>query len=449
MGRIGIAISLSFALFGCGSVKDSGGAIDGSIDTAPGVDADLSGNATVVTEAALFGGTIGANVGNIDIISMLPNNTVLEMKQTDAGGNATIKVYPGGTVTAVYKHTVDMGADLITFAGVKPGDTLTFGSRNFSTSGQANTNIGTQSYSWPAFGGATFYDVFTSCSSGFVQAPALSTAVTESSLCHKEPMDVIFMAETNTGYTAFAFRSNVAFVNGQNVANSGWSTLQQATVNISGLPPEITSLSGNFAVVMDGNRELNFVSSYNGTPTGGAFTANFNHTPMGERILGRVNLGRPGFNSYSVMDSFAPNTLSQTVAAPALPAPIQSNAVASSGLRMATWFPVPDASSVTDGIVLRLTWNHVVSATNHPHQWHIIMPPTQASINLPKLPSQFTDNLPFANETLGAVVRSFDVSAISNYDAVRMTPSRNIMCIECALRGGDFTHAAVSGGTVN
>ena len=114
----------------------------GSVNTGPDAsttDADISGAATVETEAALFGGSIGTNVGNIDIISMLPNNTVLETVKTDAAGNASIKVYPGGSVTAVYKHTVDMGADLITYVGVKPGDTLVFGSRNFSLTGQTST----------------------------------------------------------------------------------------------------------------------------------------------------------------------------------------------------------------------------------------------------------------------------------------------------------------------
>src|SRR5262249_12043424 len=150
-----------------------------------------------------------------------PNNTVLATGTTDANGSATIKVYPGGSVTAVYKHaaTVDMGTDLITWVGVKPGDTLTFGNRNPSTVNQPNPDLGAVNYSWPALANATSYDVFSSCAFNGASAPATTLTVHEFSNCHHDPMDVLFLAFGSTGLMGYSFRSNVTFSDGVAVAN--------------------------------------------------------------------------------------------------------------------------------------------------------------------------------------------------------------------------------------
>jgi hypothetical protein len=448
MGRIGTRLFfVSLFLTGCGSVKDSGGPVDAAVDVVT-VDADTSGNATVVTEAALFGGTIGANVGDIDIISMLPNNTVLEMKKTDSGGNTTIKVFPGGTVTAVYKHTIDMGADLVTWVGVKPGDTLTFGSRNFSTQGQTNNNLGTQNYTWVAQAGVTQYIIASSSNAAGFGAAATSGGMAEFSINHRDPMDVLFIGGDNTGVTHFTFRSNQAFSTITPITIGGWSVAPNVTVNITGLPPEITNLGGNWATVLDGFSEQAFFGGFNGNPTGGAFTGMFKFHTTGDRTLGRVQMSRTGgFQSMQVVDQFSAGTTTQTVAAPMLTPWLQGSVAASSALRMASWFMVPDATSVHDGVVLRAQWNHVVSATNNFHQWHIIMPPNTQSVVFPKLPAQFNDNQPAAVDSMSVQVKLFDISTVSNYDALRALPSRNIMCTDCALRGGDFTRV-VSTGTV-
>lgn len=435
MGRAAFALSPCLALIliaACGAIKNP--EVDAGIDTP---DADLGGDATVVTEAALFGGAIGARVGDIDIVSMLPNNEVLAMGKTDASGAATIRVYPGGTVTAVYRHTVDMGADLITWVGVQPGDTLTFGSRQFSTSGHPNTILGSVTYSWPAQAGATSYNIFSSCTGIGVGGTTTSVASNEGSNCHREPMDVLYGAFGNNGLTHYSFRSNVAFMSGGVIAAGGWSAAQTGSISITGLPPEIVSLNGTFNTVLDSNREINMVGGYSGTPTGGAFSGSFTWHPTGERTVGTLSMNRQGFSTMRLLDSFASNTLTQTVAAPALPPWVQGGAQASSALRMASWFLVPDASSVYDGQVLRVSWSHTVSGMNHPHQWHFILPPEQTSIAFPQLPSQFNDNLPFPQDNMSATIRVFDVSAITGYDMLRTLPSSTVMCLECAVRAGE------------
>jgi len=440
--RLFIASTL---LAGCGSVKDSSQGVDAAGPQDAGPDADESGTATVITEAAIFGGTIGEQVGDIDIVSMLPNNTVLETKKTDASGAATIKVYPGGTVTAIYKHTADMGADLITWVGVKPNDTLTFGSRQFTfPSGTQNMNIGTQAYQWPTQAGVTQYIVASSCNAFGAPAGATSGSMAEFSLCHKEPMDVLYVGITNNTLTHYNFRSNVTFPSAQPIAIGGWATAQTATVNITGLPAEVTSISGNFTTVLDGQTEQNFIGGYNGQATGGAFTAQFPWHPTGDRTMAQVFLSRPGFGGMRVLDSLTSNSLSQTVASPALPPWLQSGAIVSSALRMANWFAVPDANPESDAQLLRVNWNHVVASTNHPHTWNFILPPGQAAITFPKLPAQFNDNLPAPQDSIGAQIREIEITAVDGYDAARALPSRNLMCIECAMRAGEIQRAIVS-----
>ena len=87
-------VSLLFA--GCGSVVGPKQSPDGGRDAfVP--DADETGMATVVTHThAIGGGMIGAIEGMVDIVSIRPNGTMLEMTKTDASGQAAIHVYPGG-----------------------------------------------------------------------------------------------------------------------------------------------------------------------------------------------------------------------------------------------------------------------------------------------------------------------------------------------------------------
>src|SRR5512140_1647222 len=125
MGRSGFLWML--VVCACGKVNNDTPA-DANL-----IDADETGMLSVATQSRFFaGGTaVGAAQPSVDVVSVRPNNTLADMAQTDAGGHASLKVYPGGSVTAIYPHpaAMDMGADLVTYFGVKPDDVLTFGQR--------------------------------------------------------------------------------------------------------------------------------------------------------------------------------------------------------------------------------------------------------------------------------------------------------------------------------
>lgn len=444
MGDIALRLGLISALLtGCGKVAGNAGPVDA------GIDADLSGNATVVTQAALFGGTVGAKVGNIDIVSHLPNNMVLATAMTDASGSATIKVYPGGSVTAVYKHTIDMGADLITWAGVKPGDTLIFGSRQFSTVGRTSQSLGSQNFTWPALTGATQFQVITSCGSFSVfSATATSLTASESNLCHQDPMDVVFRAFNGSTLIGYGFRPNVMFTSGGTVALGAWTTMiPTGTVNISGLPPEVSTVSGEFITVIDSNpNESISLSFYNGTPTGGAFSTTFPMQGTGERTVGELFLQRPGFDGMQIFDSFSSTTLTQTVTSPVLPIWAQGFTTMSSELHKAVWFLIPEPATTpnTDGQILHMNWSHTISGTSHPSQWDVIMPPGQTSFDIPPMPLALADHQPVESDFLGGFMTVFDIPSVSGYDMLRTMSSANIMCLRCAVFAGDFQRVVFS-----
>lgn len=448
MGRIGIAIPLAFLVLGCGSVKDSGGAIDATIDTPPGIDADESGTATVSTKAAVPGQTVGAVVADVDIISMLPNNTLLEMKKTDGTGNATIKVYPGGTVTAIYRHTGgDMGADLITWVGVKPGDTLEFGNRQIGVT--SSTNIGTQSYSYPSVGAGHRYIVRTNCSASSANDPTLSVSVSEFSSCNKTTMDALYTATLSASpftLTNCASRQNFTFMNGQNLAIGSWQTAVNATANITGLSATITNVTTQLGTVIDGDAER-FSAQANGAPSGGAFTGSFPWCTFGERTLGTLFMSRNGnFGSMQLFDSLPSSQVSWTVANPMMPPWIEGTFLTSTHLGLVSWVLVPDGMNASDAVYASVSYTIRISNMFYGGTWHFIAPPNTMAINLPKLPAQFAEILPTTEFGMGLNrLQTFDVPTVTSYDQVRTMGTANAMCMQCAARAGDVMRVVVSG----
>lgn len=441
MVRTRYLLSLAFcSLLGaaCGSVKET--------PDASTIDADQSGTATVKTEAALFGAAVGSAAGTIDVVSMLPNNTLLETIKTDASGAGSIKVYPGGSVTAVYRRPGDTGAEMITYLGVKPNDTLTFGSRNFSTAGITNTNLGNQTYEWTVQAtGATNHCAATSCSASCVTAPAANTAFAEFLSCNRTPMDVLYVARNAMGQaTHYSYRANVTFTAGSTVSTTFWTPVINATVNITGVPAEVTNLFGNWATVLNNADERTLASSFSGNPTGGAFTNTFGFHATGDRTVARVQFQRMGsFDVVTLIDGFAPNSTTQTVASPQL-TPWLQGSLASAPLRTINWNAVSTPASVTDGTVVLAQWNHTVGGMTQFYRWYLIVPPGVSAITLPDLPAPLNNVLPASEDFLSSQVRLFDVPA-TGYDAVRALPSRNLMCIECAVRAGEFQRAVYSG----
>jgi hypothetical protein len=420
----------------CACGKVSNDTVDANL-----IDADQTGTLSVVTQTRFFisgGPAIGAAQPSVDVVSVRPNNTVADMVQTDASGHANLQVYPGGSITAVYKHPADMGADLVTYFGAKPNDVLTFGQRFSPTTA---TNIGSMTFSYPALGAASFYEVFGPCGANSAGAGVTSITLTEFTSCHRDPMDVVFIAFNAASQVMnYNYLSSVAFQNGGGRAIGGWGTAANAMVNVTGMPAEIQNLSVNFANV--GNVEQTLYSSgVNGQVTGGAYTNSFPWATAGTRTEATLFMTRPGtFRTMQLHDAFQSGNASWTVAAPTLPPWLQTFSVSIAD-QMGIMYLVGDGPY--DAGVFRITWNHLMGSTSVPFVWTFILPPQMTTFTFPALPAQFAAYLPQPQDPYGFVARIIEIPSIANYDALRAIPEKSLICPntfvpDCALRNGEF-----------
>jgi hypothetical protein len=455
MGRIGTRLFFaSLFLTGCGSVKDSG-AIDAATDVMT-VDADESGNVTVTTKGALFGQSFAAAAADVDLFSHFPNHTTqLATGKTDGSGGGSIKAVPGGSVTAIYKHTVDMGFEAITFVGVKPGDTVEFANRQpqfICNVGCTNNNpIGNVTYNWTLQPGSTRTIVSGACITSSIDAPTATTARDEQPSCAQNPIDTLFVAFTGTAITGCTTRQNVAFP-GPVTGGTPSGALFAVTANITGLPAEFTSVATQFAPVINNQfeRNVNFATGFaraNGTSSGGAFTGNFQYCNLGERTAATLTLSRPGFAQTRVIDSLPSNAATWTVASPMLPPQIETNGfLVSPSQRRAAWAVSPTAGTTHDAVVATFSWNVNIAGVSHTSFWHFVMPPGTTEVTFPKLPATFDAFLPQPDFGLGInFIRNIEIPTISSYDAYRAQGAATALCPECAVRSGDIQRAIFSG----
>jgi hypothetical protein len=423
-------------VLGCGSVV-APGQHDGGIDgpDADLTDADLTGNLTVTTQTYFAGGgAIGAAQGMVDIVSLRPNETVADMLQTDASGHATVKAYPGGSVTAIYRHTADAGADLVTYMGVKPNDSLTFG--KFWNSND-NTSLGSMTLSWPAYSGVSYYAIVTPC--GYFTSTVQSySGFTEYNYCHHTPMGVITAAFVNSGGNTVIGAMSYTVVNftaGGTQALNGWVAAGNGTANITGLPPEVTNVGVYFTAIANGGQPGGsmFETYQGGQPTGGAATLTMPWANVGQRTFSQVYMYRQGqFSQMSVMDSLM--TPTTTIASPELP-PWVSGVIGSIPGRMMTWFPIGTTNQ--DGNVVQVGWSHMMGTTYSPFTWTFITPPEVSAFAFPKLPATFDDAQPHPEDNVNNYqVRLLKIPSMPGYDAFRGLPSAQVICPECTVEEG-------------
>jgi hypothetical protein len=426
------------ALCACGKVSNNT-PVDANL-----IDADLTGMLNVVTQARFFvagGPAVGAAQANVDVVSVRPNNTVADMVQTDASGHASVKVYPGGSITAVYQHAADMGADLVTYFGVQPNDVLTFGQR-FSPN--TSNNLGSMTFSYPAVAAATSYDVIGPCGGAGAAAGTLQVTFSEFDSCHHDPMDVVFLAFNSTGQVInYNYLSSVAFQNGMTRSIGSWGTAGTAMVNLTGLPPEVQNITGEFLTVgnIGSPDEEMFARTVSGQVTGGAYTNSFPWAPTGVRTEARLFMSRLGtYRTMQIVDSLQANSTTWTVASPALPPWLQTF-TASAADQMGIMYLVGDGTY--DAGMFRINWSHVMGSTNVPFVWTFILPPQQTTFSFPKLPAQFAADLPQPQDSFGIQAHVIEIPSISGYDALRAIPEKSLICPgsfvpDCALRNNEF-----------
>lgn len=435
-------------------MKDSGGPVDAGGDAGP--DADESGNVTVATKSAHFGQTIGAALGDVDIVSNLPNGAVFASGKTDAGGGGTIKAVPGGSITAFYKRPTDMGYEIVSFVGVKPGETLEFGNRQPSffcppAPAPCDVSQGLVQYNWTVQGGATQTRILAGCASTSVAAPTATISIDERPSCGHNPIDAVFVSITNTAVTGCTTRQNQPFPGPVTVGTPSAAPFA-VIANITGIPSEVTQVSTQFSPVLNTQleRNANFVTGFarsNGVNSGGAFTGNFQYCGMGKRTSATLSLSRPGFANTRVIDSLPSNATSWTVSNPMLPPFLEANGfIQSPSQRRAEWVLSPSAGTTHDAVTATFAWSVVVGGMNSTVFWHFVLPPGTTEVTLPKVPAALEPYMPTTETGFGLqFLRLVEIPTVANYDAFRALGAGAALCPECMARTGDIQRVIVSG----
>ncbi len=285
---------IPLALVGCGAVANHD--LADASDRDGGPDAVVTGTANVVTNTAVPGfGAVGVVQPMVPVVSLTPDGMVFDKQISDATGHATVKVFPGGSVTAIYQHLLpDMGTDFSSFVGVKPDDTLTFGNDFAPTTG---ASVGMMTMTWTAFAGASFYVVITPCAnSGDVAA--LSFVFTETKDCHKDPMGITVVAYNSASTVLAVLTASVPFsLNATHPLGALPAASSTFAYTVGSVNPAFDELYTESDVIVNGT--TSFSAGNNVNLTAGAGTSNVTPWPtslVADRV---VSLTQPESSSGS------------------------------------------------------------------------------------------------------------------------------------------------------
>jgi len=432
--------------FGCGSVANHG-LTDASGRGDGGADADASGTANVTTKTHVPGfGAVGAIQANVPVISFLPNGDVLDTQMSDTTGKATIKVYPGGSVTAVYAHKApDMGTDFATYFGVKTNDTLTFGEAFADP-----TPVGSMTLTWGAVAGVSYYDLYTPCN-GYYTGTATSQVITETAGCHVPNMGIEVVAYNAAGTAIALLATTQTFTLNatQNIGTPSATPLSHtANLTFSGINPLVNELDYTLGVVQNGQVQSAYYISGNGVPAGGALNATAMPwvTAVGDRELFVAYQYEENTNDAPIVvyDSFPTTQLTWTVASPPqLPEFPYNSALVSPESNFAAWFTV--GAQPTTGTLASAQWTRQIAGTNYVSNWSFILPPGMQAFAFPKLPSPYDKALPTQTDFIDQYsISQFLVPSLADYDALRAMPESIVECLPCATAQGIFDRVVMN-----
>ncbi|HEX3761839.1 MAG TPA: hypothetical protein VHW23_24235 [Kofleriaceae bacterium] len=439
----GLIWSWLFIMCGCGSVKtpaasspDAGPGVDGD----PGEPADPSGTLKVVTQARFFvpaGTASGAGQSGVDVVSVQRDGTTIDgAAKSDADGHASLPVHTGGSVTAIYHHAADAGADLVTYFGVEPDDMITFGQRFSSTQ---TTSLGAMTFSFPSLSAAN-YQVFGPCGNDTAGPNQLSITLTELASCHVDPMDVVFVALNGAGQVIGYNYLNVAFHAGTTAPITTWATPRTAMLSITGLPAEVRVVNAVLGNVGNVDQRM-FQFLVTGQATGGAYSNSFPWATTAVHTEAQLIVARDGnFQPIQLLDILQPDTTTWTVASAQLPPWLQTAAVSTAD-RTGSIFMSGDGHY--DAAVVHIEWQHLMAGATIVSRWTFVLPPTMTSFAFPALPSELAAVLPPAADQYTTEAHLIEIPAVDGYKALRAIPEAAVMCPgtlvpDCSLRTALF-----------
>lgn len=373
------------------------------------------------------------------VFAVDPTGALAGTATTGADGKAAVPLPAGGSVTVVYPAQSDLPTQVVTYAGVKPGDSLTFGDR--LTSYQATTGqTGTMTITWAAVANATFYRLYSPC---YASSSIAETTVT---------VDLAASCQTDTatvGLVAYDAAEQVlasvlvpaaAYTPGSTltIAANQWVAQDPAAsyaVTVTGIDAGATTadVAGVDELVPG---ELGpFWFSYpprtypadvaNGTVTVSTPIASAAPHPSAAVKLyhgthaGRHWLFKAGASPVTIDDSTLPWVDTVTV---------------DTAMHTASW--ALTAGSY-DAMRLRIEWPSF--------DWIVVLPPGVTQLDASMAPPELAPYLPTQQDTISLLgCELVDLASTASYDELRALPEWRITGPEASVRAGDEPAASLA-----
>ncbi len=418
-----IAPILLLAVAACGEVASfadatEGPDIDGSaIDADTKPDALATGDVTVTATHACC--TTTGPAAGVDVIVVAPDGTVGDTVQTGGDGKATVAVTAGDSITTILHEGTEHY--LSTHLGVEPGDELRVG-------GDYRPSVarGTMNVSWPAYGGANYYYVFSPCGTNYVGGtpPATTTAVTFRDDCGLETFDIVVVAYGTSGVSGWQIRPGNTFSNGGAIAVGALQGTGTFGVSLSGIPPEVTYYSASASGRLTGGGEI-YGGSYGLAPVNGTVNGTFPWTTAAAGTVVRTSMNRPNFLSQRSRELLPPTatTYNRTSVEP-LPW-LDDNFIANFAARAVTW--IQDGEQPYDGAAVFLEY-YVASGY---YRWMIVAPPGVTNLRVPTLPTAFAAHDLQGQPGYYSGATLFDRGDVEDYAGFRGVPIWELQCPGC------------------
>jgi len=391
---------------GCGSVKDVGHLPDAP-PPPPDAAAVTRGtvNVTVLDPSHSGAPAVGASVVFLD-----PDGSLVKRASTDTSGKASADLLPGGSVTSIALQTGQY--EIQTVFAVRPGDDVTLGSKN-------DPAIGTFTVSFPPFTQATpsSYTVGGPC--GIVTVPPPATATLSFNAgCKLDTMEIIVQAnDANSQPLGILDKTGIPFkVNDSTTLTGSYVTPRSFTASYTNVNPIITNLTMRRRVP-----DLN-----------GLMVQASMAPPTATQVLGLTG----AVGTSAVVETVAAAGRSQQTVRQVL-----SGTAASYGLDVAAtllpWVAIPKLDLAAGKIVIVTDTTGTTSATpdvfeaamlyRRPdpatgaqivYQWTLFSP-VLGDVTLPSLPSEVSNVMPTASDTVQLIAGALEIEAVPGYDAVR------------------------------
>lgn len=412
---------------------------DASLPDAAG---PVPGSITVTTHVRCCEEAAGTIKPDVEVVTVNPDGTLGPTGRTGVDGKLTLEgVYEGSLVTALYEPEGESTEhEYVSFAGVKPGDSLTFGEAYYQKN--AKGTAGQATVSFPAHQGTSYYYPSSPCNRwGSFSSPPATLDLYES--CQTPTSPVLFTAyDSDHKVVASKFVPDLATTPGATNTISALNPVaaDNFAVTVADLDPDVTRVRFDLEPVyapsglIERPMYQHILSGVDGitlsVPTDGLrqlhtsrFVASYQYAPH-EFYVGASGAA----DSATVTGGGELPWLAEANFSPLGATWLQTDGSYDGAVAMVSWYKQPE-----------------VQGDMHYYRWVAILPPGQTSLRWDNLAMALRERLPaFTDELSDSDVMLIDLTGPATYDELRQVPEWMLTCPSCAVYDGELPSARVT-----